>query len=202
MLSNRRNCKFLSHFKFNSEKSMAGHNQKNLSQMSMLKIDDPYQIAGKMRGSKQIHDFVYSFRPMYYFSRFLGLLPFSFVYDSNGLIEAPRIRICDGVWFVISVAFYFILAMNSSQVIEIPYDAAPLVTLSNSLLLTIGLFNASAIIVLSMGVRFRFVTILKKITRFDKEASQNENQTIMIVACQWRCSVIFMCAFVFTYSRC
>lgn len=169
MLGNRWNLKGMPHF--NRNRKMAEFNRKNLSQISMIKIDDPYQVAGKKRCSQKSHDFVYSFRPMYYFSRFFGLLPFSFTYNSNGQIEAPQIRIIDGVWFVISVTFFLILAINSSQVIEIPNDSAPLVTLSNTLLLTVGLFNGAAMIVFHMCVRFRFVTILKTITTFDKEAS-------------------------------
>lgn len=171
MLCNRWNINFMPHFKCNSEKSMAQFNQKNLSQISMIKMDDPYKIAGKKISLKKSNDFVYSYRPMYYFSRFFGLLPFSFVYDSNGDLQAPRIRIVDSVWFVFTIVFYVMLAINSCQDVVIPKDAAPLIFLSNTLLLTVGLFNGAAMIVVNMCVRCKFVAILRKITHFDKEVS-------------------------------
>lgn len=174
MLCNRWTFNCVPHFKSNSKNSMAEFNQKNLSQISMLKMDDPYQVAGKKINSKKSQsDFVYSYRPMYYFSRFFGLLPFSFVYDSNGHIQAPRIRIADGVWFVFTVVFYIVLAINSCQGIQIPKDAVPLIFYSNTLLLTVGLFNGATMIVVNMCVRFKFVAILKTITNFDKEASHS-----------------------------
>lgn len=199
MICSRWNLKFLPRFKFDSEKSMADFNQKNLSQISMIKmvqlddskIDDPFQIVveNKIR-SKKSHNFVYSFLPMYYFARFFGLLPFSFVYNSNGEVEAPRIRIFDAVWFVISVTFYLILAINSCHGLEIPNDSAPLVTLSNSLLLTCGLFNGATMIVVNMCIRFRFVAILKTFTNFDKDVSQKQYFFYIILT-----STFFLCVF-------
>lgn len=150
---------------------MAECNQKNLSQISMIKMDDPYQIAGKKSDSKKSPDFISSYRPMYYFSRFFGLLPFSFVYDLNGELQAPRISIFDGVWFVVSIVFYVLLAISSYQPVEIKHDPAPLVTVSNALILTVGFTNGIVMIVMNVCVRFRFTTILKTITAFDKEAS-------------------------------
>lgn len=157
------------HFKCNGENSMAEFNQKNLSQISMIKMVEPYQIAGKKGGPKTSYDFAYSYRPMYYFSRCFGLLPFSFVYDSNGEIQAPRIRIFDAVWFVISIVIYVMLAIDSFRVVEIPKDASPIIFLSNTLLLVLGLSNGAIMIVVNMCVRFKFVAILKTITNFDKE---------------------------------
>lgn len=174
MLCTRWNLKFMPNFKLNGEKPMAEFNQKNLSQISMIKMDDPYQIAVKKTGSNKADDFIYSYRPMYYFARFFGLLPFSFVYDSNGELQAPRVTIFDGVWFVLSVVFYLMLAISSFEGFEIiPNDPAPLVNLINALLLTVGLCNGATMIVVNMCVRFRFTAILKTITAFDKEASLN-----------------------------
>lgn len=174
MLCSRWNLNFIPQFKCNSENTMAEFNQKNLSQISMLKMDGPYQIAGKKISLKKSqNDFVYSYRPMYYFSRFFGLLPFSFVYDLNGHIQAPRVRIVDGVWFVFTIVCYVVLAINSCQGIVIPKDAVPLIFWSNTLLLSVGLFNGATQIVVNMCVRCKFITILKNITNFDKEASHS-----------------------------
>lgn len=152
---------------------MAEFNQKNLSQISMIKMDDRYQIAGKKSCATKSRDFVFSFRPMYYFSRAFGLLPFSLEFDLNGELQAPKIRIFDGVWFATCVTFYLVLSFDSWQAIEIKNDEAPLISyINNSLLLTIGLSNGALLIILNMCIRFRFVKILKTFITFDKEASQ------------------------------
>lgn len=174
MICDCRSFSFMPNFKSASGNSMAEFNQKNLSQISMIKMDDPYQIVGKKTCSKKSHsNFVYSYRPMYYFSRFFGLLPFSFVCDSSGQLQVPQIRAVDGVWFVFTIVGYIVLAINSCQVPEPPKEAVPLIYYSNTLLLSVGLFNGANMIVVNMCVRFKFVTILKIITDFDKEASRS-----------------------------
>lgn len=46
-------------------------------------------------------DFVKSIRPIYYFSRVFGFLPFSIEFDSKGEVQNARISAFDFLWFVI-----------------------------------------------------------------------------------------------------
>lgn len=166
---------------------MANYNQNNLSQISMIKtlhnnnnntvdqkLDSPRQMAIKRDHLKRRPDIIYSYRPIYYFSRFFGLLPFSLRYDSNGEIQMPKISKLDGVWFVISIVIYLALAKMVSLSIEIQKNASsPILILGNKLLLMFGLIYGAIMIVENMCSRFRFVGILKMFTAFDKEASQH-----------------------------
>lgn len=161
---------------------MADYNQNNLSQLTMIKtlhntidqkMDGLRQMAAKRDNMRKRRDIVYSYKPIYYFSRFLGLLPFSLKYDSNGEIQMPKISKFDGVWFIVSITIYLALAKIASLSIEIQKNASsPMLILSNTLLLMFGLIYGAIMIVENMCGRFRFVGILKMITAFDKEASQ------------------------------
>lgn len=118
-------------------------------------------------------DFVYSFLPIYYFSRFFGLMPFSFIYDSDDEIQAPRISIFDGVWFVITIGIYLVAAFTNFQILTHPKEMALASALyyGHYILLIQGLLVCSVAIGLDIYNRNRLVTILKIFIAFDKEVS-------------------------------
>lgn len=55
----------------------------------------------------------HSFQPVYYFSRFAGLWPFTIVYNSNGSIKGARVQLLDILWFLVSICFYFESLFNA-----------------------------------------------------------------------------------------
>lgn len=50
-------------------------------------------------------EFQHGFQPIYYFSRAIGLWPFSITYSSNGTIKA-RVHLLDSLWFIVSICLY------------------------------------------------------------------------------------------------
>lgn len=48
----------------------------------------------------------HSFKSVYYFSRCVGLWPFTITYNSNGSIKNARVYLLDGLWLLISVCLY------------------------------------------------------------------------------------------------
>lgn len=158
---------------------MAKFNEKSLSQISMQKIlntvervDNQFRMVGKRGRSKKLHDIVFSYQPIYYLSRFFGLLPFSFTYDSNGEVQAPKVHVIDGLWFVVSIIVYLVMANAASMGIEIRKNTlAPILVLGNHLLLIFGLIYGAIMIVENMCKRFQFVKILRVFAAFDNEVS-------------------------------
>lgn len=156
------------------------YNPENSSQLSMVKalhatvtaqkVDSQHDMASKRDFSTKLCDIVFSYQPIYYFSRIFGLLPFSLAYDANGEIRAPRISKFDAVWFAVSIAIYLVFAA------VIPLDVpkgppAPILILGNELLLMFGLIYGAIMIVENMCSRFKFIRILKTFSVFDREAS-------------------------------
>ena len=66
--------------------------------------------TNKIKPQAKKLNFMDSFRPVYYFSRIFGLLPFSFIYDSNGDVQKTKITKFDGLWFLISMFVYVLMS--------------------------------------------------------------------------------------------
>lgn len=144
-------------------------NKKSKCSSSVIKMVQPslYNRNKTSENEAQVRTFNFmdSFRPVYYFSRIFGLMPFSIICDdTNGEVQQSKITKFDGLWFVISLCFpslmgYFVQASIKPQLI----------------FLLDYVFEISAFIywilsiVVNMFYRSRFINILKKITTFDEE---------------------------------
>lgn len=115
-------------------------------------------------------NFEYCIRPIYYMSRLCGLLPFSIARNSNGEIQAPRVKIFDFLFFTLSIIWYLFLTCNSFH--DIQYwpnlNKSQVLTVSNYSLLIMGLIFGGLTITMDMFNRSRLVDILKKFIKFDQ----------------------------------
>lgn len=117
-------------------------------------------------------NFAYSFRPIYYYSRIFGLMPFTIMYDSNGDPQEPRVGLFNFVWFIAAIGLYTSMAYFSYIDMNVPRDASiPYAILISGFSLQISrlIFGALAI-GMDMWNRFKIVDILKKLNIFNKEA--------------------------------
>lgn len=127
----------------------------------------------KMELSKNFN-FMYSFRPIYYFSRAYGFLPFTIIYNSRGTIHGIEVQTFDILWFGISIIMNSILAFMISIDTELLQDSK-----GGSIILVGGDYLAHifsmVFLVLSIGtdmcIRYKLVDILKKINKFDEKVS-------------------------------
>lgn len=161
---------------------MAKYNLKSLTQISFIRllhssadgrVGNQFRMFAKGVHSKEPRDIVYSYQPIYYFSRFFGLLPFSLAHDSNGELQAPKIRIFDGFWFIISILVYLAITNVSllrTDIQKYP-QSLPILILGNEFLLVFGLIYGVIMIIENMCSRFKFVRILKTFINFDREVS-------------------------------
>lgn len=117
----------------------------------------------------------YSYRPIYYFSRIFGLMPFSIIYSSDGRAQKPRVSVFDGLWFVISICIYILMAVISYKNIILPTNSnsSYLMILGDYVLLILGLFIGALTIGMDMCNRFKIVDILKMFDTFDNKVKQD-----------------------------
>lgn len=116
-------------------------------------------------------DFAYSFRPIYYFTRIFGLMPFSLVRDKNTKAQRPRVSILDGFWFIISICIYLWGAYVST--VHIMQFGAIIVSKANFVVRIFGLIFGAFLIVVNMLNRFKLVNIFNDFAIFDKEVGRN-----------------------------
>lgn len=123
-------------------------------------------------------NFFHSFRPIYYFSRSFGFMPFSIVCNSNGTIQGPTIRSFDMFWFTFSIFLYlssaFLSFKNAQFLLNSNSTESVILIGADYFILLSGLIFGAIIIVMDMCNRFKLVGILKNIKIFDEEASQSK----------------------------
>lgn len=143
-------------------------NRRNSSISSLIKI---VQISSnndkettRNDGHVKKFNFMSSFRPVYCVSRLFGLMPFSFIYDSNGDVLQSKVTRLDGLWLVISICFYTLTAyymplFNKVKLtFYLKYICEIVAFICTDLAIIVDLYNRS-----------KFIDIFKKITIFDKE---------------------------------
>lgn len=148
-------------------------------------------------------NFFYSFRPIYYFARTFGFMPFTLVFNSNGSIQGPNVRIFDILWFIIAIAIYIlsaIVVLQNTELAEIGSNIeSAILKNTDFVLLVFMLFFGALIIVMDMYNRFKIFTIIKSINTFDEEVCtigdffwcisfliSNNVYSLMIIEHRWR----------------
>lgn len=136
-------------------------------------------------------NFAYGFRPIYYFSRVFGLMPYTLIYNPNGTIEGHKIKAIDMLWFIISIAINLIMTLmilESTQYLHEIKSTSFILEGGDHLLLLLGAIFNFIIIGMDMGIRFKLMDIFKNINTFDEEvrvepchkAFVQTNQSILI----------------------
>lgn len=110
--------------------------------------------------------------PNYYFTRFIGLWPFSIIHDSNGNIQRARIGLSDMLWSILSICFYLTLAFYTYKKVKTAQEKE----IENQLrFVVLNLFLMSSLLVGIFGIIFdmvnrnKLVDILRKFNTFDDE---------------------------------
>lgn len=120
-------------------------------------------------------NFAYTFRPVYYFCRVFGLMPFKITYYSNGTIHGYEIATFDIIWFIMSVVFNLILVffmVNNSQHVENLKNMSIILVGGDFILQVFSMVFDIILIIMDMCISAKLVLILKKINAFDEEVSE------------------------------
>lgn len=113
----------------------------------------------------------YGFQPVYYFSRCVGLWPFTIIHNSNGSLKEAHVHPFDSLWFLISICMHLTAIYYTYEDFEefqhsseAPYFMDLINYLTQIPLLSIEAFG----IVLDMLNRKFLVNILNKFIVFDR----------------------------------
>lgn len=111
-------------------------------------------------------------QPIYYYSRCVGLWPFTITYNSDGSIKDACVDLFDCLWFLISICLHLTALYSSCDFVvhNRPFSEQ---NLFSHLIFFIHqippLLFGAVCIVLDMFNRNRLANIIKKFTIFDKE---------------------------------
>lgn len=118
-------------------------------------------------------DFCYNVRPIQFYSRIFGLIPFSIVRGANGEILEPRVKLFDFLWFIVAICFYLWLSVAHVRALETQQNPThTILLLGDFILIASGIAFGAVVVVMDMFNRFRIVDILRKFTIFDKRVSK------------------------------
>lgn len=144
----------------------------------------PWKELGTDKTETKINqiNFAYSFRPLCYFSRIFGLVPFKIIINVDGSVEKPRVSVGDGLWFVISICFYILLAIISYQNTIFPesLNISYLMIIGDYVLLILGLGFGLLMIIMDMCNRFKIINILQMFNNFDQKVTFSNSWSITI----------------------
>lgn len=118
------------------------------------------------------------FRPIFCFSRIIGLMPFSIVCDSNGEVQSCKVKRVDCVWFTISFCTHLTLAFLNYRLMDLSAEHHPQIAnlflcALNSILTMLSFICCSVFYVMNMCNRHKFFGILQNLGQFDKEVRVN-----------------------------
>lgn len=139
----------------------------------MAQSSIPSQIKVNRNISKGTKfDFVYCFRPVYYFSRIFGYMPFTIIQDSNGTIQRPKLRTFDILWFILSIFLYILSTFMQFRNIQYTENRSYVLIGGDFLLLKMSLIFSILNVVMDMCNRFKLVDILKNFNSFDEKVNK------------------------------
>lgn len=135
-------------------------------------LNPQYPNALKNSFAKQM-DFWDSFKPIYYFSRAFGLMPFSIRRDAHGKVQEPKVNGIDGFWFLFTILIVFLSGAYISHQHTSAFNSN-----TRSLLQVLGAYYSfmnlifgALLIVMDMINRFKLVELWKNFIIFDEEVT-------------------------------
>lgn len=143
----------------------------NIPAMQAVTVDGRFPNFVKRKVSSRQMDFWDTFKPIYYFSRASGLVPFSIRRNSNGVVHGPKVNPFDGVWFLFTIVAFLSAAIYSKQNMELQdlNTQIHITIVLNKIHLTLSLIFGSLLIAMDMHNRFKIFKLLERFISFDNE---------------------------------
>lgn len=127
-----------------------------------------FLLISRTNQSKKLN-FEYGIRPIYYFSRIIGLWSFSISHDSNGAINKTRISLIDGAWFLISLILFLTATISKFEHIKYISNFNLMIIILSHIFYIMGLACGPLIITMNMYNRNKMANILEMFTIFDNK---------------------------------
>lgn len=118
--------------------------------------------------------FIQSISPIYYFSRAIGLMPFTIVHDKNEKVLAAQVTTFDFVWFIIALCVHigFLIFWCLFLDLSKNQSGSHVLPIGETTLMTICLIYNIVCVAMDMYNRHRLVNIIRKFIIFDREVSE------------------------------
>lgn len=125
--------------------------------------------------------FVQSVSPIYFFSRAIGLMPFTIAHERNSKILRAKVTALDFVWFVIAMIVHisFVVIWYRNLDYKRIKNVSNVVPIGMGAHATFGLIYSVICVAMDMCNRCKFVDLLRSFMTFDKEV---RNYRINMVA--------------------
>lgn len=131
----------------------------------------------------KIINFAESFRPIYYFARFCGQMPFSIVRSSNDEYRHSQVSKYDAFWFILSICLYLAVSYRTCQILSFEINANKtehVLFLGNATLHVMTMTFGILKVAMDMYNRHKLVYILNKFIQFDQEV-KNRIQILLLM---------------------
>lgn len=138
-------------------------------------IKNRFKFNRNEKGSGYAVNFRHVFRPIYYFARLFGQLPFSIVQRPNSRSRQSRVTKFDALWFLISICVYLKLVqlfwwfMERALVLSSTKPTIYLLVTTINMLRLVNILFGLLILIMDMCNRHRLVRILNNFTAFDRK---------------------------------
>lgn len=118
-------------------------------------------------------NFAYNIKPVHFFSRLFGLMPFGMVQKLNSDVFEPQVNIFEIIRFIFAIFVYLFLAFFYFRMMKLPSDGneSNVLMLGDKLLISSGLIIAAIMVIKNMIDRFKLIDISNKFISFDKKVS-------------------------------
>lgn len=118
-------------------------------------------------------NFTFGFRPIYYFARICGQMPFTIIYHrSNGAIVGTKFFKCDFIWSAISLCMQIAFIRFAMDLLTSPRDPNQIsatLHFCNIIIWFLTVLFGISMMVLDTHNRWKIVGILKEFVHFDNE---------------------------------
>lgn len=129
-------------------------------------------------------NFMYSFQPIYYYSRVCGFMPFTITYKSCGAIQGLKVDSLDILWFGVSILINVTLALLISKDTAYLHETknGSIILMGGDYLLQVSSMIFDAVFICTdFCIRYKMVGILRKINIFDEQVSEFLKKTFGLV---------------------
>lgn len=139
--------------------------------VSGLPNQSPLNDWSENKNSVKKFNFANVFRPIYYFMRAFGYMPFTIVYDSIGEIRQSSVTTLDILWLLISLCVHLLIIYLDTMWNDSTNHISTLDVLLNQMFIIIEAIVCLIAIIMDLCNRFKFIDILRKFGQFDKEVN-------------------------------
>lgn len=150
--------------------------------ISIIAVQSPSNDRSKNDNPPGKLNWSFAFRPIYYFLRVYGFMPFTIVYDSIGEAQKTKVTLRDILWFLVSLCVYLLAFKGNSNWEETHtvLNVTPVIKFGGNILFGAETVFSIIGIIMDHYNKLKLIHMLQKFDQFDKKARQKSILNPMI----------------------